>query len=380
MRGSLRGISWNHTRGYVPLVATAQRFEDLFEGVEISWDKRSLREFGDLSVAELIAKFDLLVIDHPHVGHLASHRSLIPLDRYFGQESLDDLRRNAVGKSFDSYRFDGSIWALPLDAAAPVSSARADLMKEHGVQPPQTWQELLGLARQGFVAVPATPVDSLMNFFMLCCSLGESPFECEDRVVGDDVGIEALHLLRELIRACSPECLVRNPIQTYGEMVLHRGAFYCPFAFGYSNYSRTGYAPAELEFGDLVTLNGRPLQSTLGGAGIAVSATSSNIDLAVDYLAWVVSLRTQRSLYFEAGGQPGDRRVWQDNDINRRCNNFFSNTLPVLDRAYLRPRYDGYVQFQNEASVLVHDHLSRGGDPERTLHDMNKVQAKSLAS
>ncbi len=42
----LRGITWNHSRGYVSVVATAQRFCELHPQVAISWDKRSLQEFA----------------------------------------------------------------------------------------------------------------------------------------------------------------------------------------------------------------------------------------------------------------------------------------------------------------------------------------------
>jgi hypothetical protein len=31
----LRGITWNHSRGFVPMVATAQRFSELNPSVEI---------------------------------------------------------------------------------------------------------------------------------------------------------------------------------------------------------------------------------------------------------------------------------------------------------------------------------------------------------
>jgi multiple sugar transport system substrate-binding protein len=34
---SLTGITWNHTRGYLPLVAVAQRFADRDPGIEIVW-------------------------------------------------------------------------------------------------------------------------------------------------------------------------------------------------------------------------------------------------------------------------------------------------------------------------------------------------------
>jgi multiple sugar transport system substrate-binding protein len=43
----LRGITWNHTRGLLPLVATAQRFNETHPELQVSWDKRSLQEFAD---------------------------------------------------------------------------------------------------------------------------------------------------------------------------------------------------------------------------------------------------------------------------------------------------------------------------------------------
>lgn len=64
----LRAITWNHTRGYLPMVARAQRFSELHPEIEIDWDKRSLQEFADFPVSKLAQQFDLLVIDHPFCG------------------------------------------------------------------------------------------------------------------------------------------------------------------------------------------------------------------------------------------------------------------------------------------------------------------------
>ena len=33
----LRGITWNHSRGFVSVLATAQRFSEMRPGVEITW-------------------------------------------------------------------------------------------------------------------------------------------------------------------------------------------------------------------------------------------------------------------------------------------------------------------------------------------------------
>ena len=48
----LKGITWNHTRGLLPMVATSQRFTELNTGIEISWEKRSLQDFADASIED----------------------------------------------------------------------------------------------------------------------------------------------------------------------------------------------------------------------------------------------------------------------------------------------------------------------------------------
>ena len=131
----------------------------------------------------------------------------------------------------------------------------------------------------------------------ICCAagLGEDPFAKPGCLVSPQVGAQALQLLRDLIVLCSPECLSRNPIQTYRRMATSEDAAYCPFAFGYSNYSRAGYLPASLRFGDLVTLYGRSLRSTLGGAGLAISARCRNLPWALQFLEYTASGSCQQN-------------------------------------------------------------------------------------
>lgn len=129
MNTTLRGITWNHTRGFLPMVATAQRFEKLHPEVRIVWEKRSLQEFADAPIAKLAYDFDLLlVIDHPSVGEAAGF--LLTLDEHVPPDFLKDQASASVGPSYKSYDWDGHLWALPTDAAAPVSCHRPDLLAE----------------------------------------------------------------------------------------------------------------------------------------------------------------------------------------------------------------------------------------------------------
>lgn len=358
----LRGITWNHTRGFLPMVATAQRFHEMHPHVRIEWSIRSLQAFADEPLSKLARAFDLLVIDHPSIGAAAAQGLLAPLDSALDHEFLCSQAAHSVGASHRSYAYNGRQWALAIDAAAPISGWRPDLLAKAAVRLPSTWDELLSLARQGLVALPGLAIDSLMHLYMLCAALGEAPFLHPGRWISQDIGTGALQLLRELLQLCDPACMDRNPIRTWELLASSDRIAYCPFAYGYSNYCREGYAPHILEVGNLPYFDAHtPLRSVLGGAGLAISSCCAHQSLAAEYARFVASPGCQQSLYFDAGGQPGHRSAWLGETINQRCNGFFTRTLVTLDNALLRPTFDGYMCFQDSASPLVHHYLVHGG-------------------
>jgi len=353
----LKGIAWNHTRGFLPVVATAQRYEELHPEVRIIWEKRSLQAFADMPMNELAARYDLIVMDHPHTSMAASQGLLLPFNEWLSPAFLDDQANNSVGQSHVSYQFKGKQWTLVTDAAAPVSTWRPDLVEKYNISLPQTWEQLLDLAKSGYVSLAAYPIDLLMHTYMLVEALGHPPFSTEEGIGPEELVAVALEHLRELTSYCEEECFERNPIMTAEFMASEAGerrATYCPFAYSYSNYSRLGYAQRVLHAGDLVSFEGRLLRSTLGGAGLAVSAATKQPERCMDYCRFSASSGIQRGIYFDAGGQPGHRSAWLDIELNRRSSNFFAATLPVLDRAICRPQHLGYMRFQDAASPLAH--------------------------
>src|SRR4051794_23454897 len=75
----LRGITWEHPRGYNCMVAAAAAYAQV-TGVEVKWEHRSLQAFADAPLDRLVASYDLLVIDHPHVPGAVASGLLAPLD------------------------------------------------------------------------------------------------------------------------------------------------------------------------------------------------------------------------------------------------------------------------------------------------------------
>ena len=156
---------------------------------------------------------------------------------------------------------------------------------------------------------------------------------------------------------------------------------YCPFIYGYSNYARPGYARKILAFGATVAVKPGVAPSTmLGGTGLAISALSENRQTAIEYLKFVADPTTQRGIYFQSGGQPGHRSAWLDPDVNRAASGYFSATLPSLDAAFVRPRYAGYVHFQDRAGLPIHSFLCNGGSTGAVLDQLNALYRESIAT
>lgn len=374
----LHGITWNHTRGFLPLVATAQRFEETHPGIRITWEKRSLQAFADAPLEVLATKFDLLVIDHPHAGVAAAGGFLLPLDEHLPSSFLADQVAHQVGRSHDTYGYGGHQWALAIDAATPVASWNP--VKLQGQKVPKTWDDLLNLAANGSVAVPAIPIDSLMNWYSLCADIDTSLFATTDRLVDPFVGAEALRHLVQLVKACPPACLECNPITIYEALCdPYDPAAYCPFAYGYANYAQPGFAKVSLEFGSPPSApSGRPLRTILGGTGLSISSRTAHREAALAYSQFVADPAVQSGLYVRAGGQPGHRTAWTDPVADRWVNGYFSATIETLDRAYHRPRYNSYMYFQDEASPVLHSALRGELPAEDVVEKMNQLYLESL--
>src|SRR4029077_20480728 len=126
---------------------------------------------------------------------------------------------DSVGPSWESYWYQGGLWALPIDAATQVASYRPDLLE----QIPHTFDQVLNLAGKArslgkSIVVPACPTDAISLFFTLSANLGYPIAENSEVFVEHEVGREVLDRLHALISVAHPGSLDWNPIQAYDFM------------------------------------------------------------------------------------------------------------------------------------------------------------------
>ena len=369
-------MTWNHPRGYDPMVACSRIWESE-TGVRITWDKRSLQDFEAFPVDELAREYDLIVIDHPHVGQITVENCLLPLDVPGREAEREALSAGSVGPSYDSYHWGGHQWAFPIDAASQVQAFRPDRL----AFAPVRWSEIVELARAGHVTMPLRPPHSLMALFSLAGNLDRSGTAFDTGELFDpEAGARAYDLLAELFAIMDRRCIEMDPIAVFEEMAQpESSAWVCPLIYGYVSYATAGFRPARLGFADIPAAGTHgPAGTALGGTGIAVSAFGKHPGHATDFAYWIASGEVQRGPYAKAGGQPGHAAAWDDPEVNADAGSFYRNTRATLQSAWVRPRHNGYMRLQDMAAQRLNEGLEQREKAALVITEINNAYLASL--
>ena len=227
------GLTWDHPRGYRALEAAAARDPDKV----IAWARQPLEGFESHPIADLASRYDLLVLDHPHIGEAIAENCLQPIEDFFSSEEIDAWATGTIGRALDSYRWDGRHYALPLDVATQVMARDPDRVPEA----PDTWDDVLRVSTRHPVALSLAGPHAILTFFSLCLSLGEEPGG-ED-LVSDAVAMEAFGRMRHLRESAPAGSEKLNPIGLLEAIASRSGIALVPLVFGYVNYAAADARP-----------------------------------------------------------------------------------------------------------------------------------------
>ncbi|WP_292905026.1 extracellular solute-binding protein [Niveispirillum sp.] len=371
-----RGLTWDHPRGYNALAAAAAALDPVQDGLTLSWDRHSLEGFEQHPIADLCRRYDLIVLDHPHVGEAVAGEGLLPLEDLFDAGEIAAWGRDVIGPCLRSYHYAGWHWALPLDAATQVMAVRPDLMDG---PVPETWAQVLDLAARRPVALSLAGPHAVLSFQSICTALGEPPAQADPELfVGRRTGMEALDLMARLA-ATSPLAVANlNPIGILGAMAAGTEVALCPLIYGYVNYTRARPGQAPLRFANAPRQEpgGRP-GSTLGGTGIGISRNARVTPALLDHLRWLMAPGTQAGFIPDHDGQPSLRGAWADPGVNGRWGDFYCATADTLENAFVRPRHPGAIAFQTAASAVIRMALSDRRPHADIIDDLQSLYTAS---
>jgi multiple sugar transport system substrate-binding protein len=368
MTDVLDGLTWEHPRAWRGLEAACASVPE----VTVRWQRQSLAGFEHEPVAQLARRFDLLVVDHPGLGAAITGDALVPVAEVVEAVELAGWRAESVAATWSSYSVDDVLWALPLDAATQATVHRADLLAE----PPSRWEDVADLARSKPVALClGGPHAGLLLLAMAAERRpGRTTLFDADRTAA------AVDLLRQLWRCVDREASGLDPIGLHDLLATTDELACCPLTYTYAVYGSAGtgrplsWSPAPT-FGTA----GWESASVLGGTGLAVSARALDRPEALRAVVRrLMDPRIQLDVVAPLGGQPAVRTVWDSAATDAAVNGHYTRTRESLDGAYVRPRHDGWIAFQDELSHRVREALTTATPAAQVAAGLETAYAESL--
>jgi multiple sugar transport system substrate-binding protein len=219
------------------------------------------------------------------------------------------------------------------------------------------------------VALPLYPSDAILSLLSISADLRST-----DGLWAE----EAVEILVELVRLVDQRSFQLNPPGLLDLMASTSAdvPVYAPLLFGYTNYQRPDARGRRLRFCQPPSVGERPA-AVLGGAGLAVSASSKQAHEAAAFAAWIAGADVQRTVVLGNNGQPASRSVWLDPAADEVVGGFFSGTRATIESSYLRPRFVWWPAYQEAAGIRLTEALRRG-DAASAIHaDLNHALDKA---
>lgn len=359
----LTGMTWDHPRAHTCLVAASKAYEAR-TGVQIAWHKRSLQAFADEPIETLASTYDLVILDHPHVGQIAQSGCLRALPAMPSEASL--------GGSVESYVWNDQTWAWPIDGACQMAVQRA----ETTVPFPHHWDAILNEDAERYrLLTPLLPVDAFDMMLTLIASRGEEGLPLSPgEFCLQHHGVLALKVIKRLFKLGPSEAVGWNPVTVLEALSQNDDFAASPCLFGYINYARPGFRAHQLIYVDLpVFQDTQRRRSILGGAGIGVSARRDHGTIAEDFAAWVTSPEVQGGLYLHNEGQPAHPGAWTANQSEPTYAGFLKGGFETMRTAWTRPRDVWFLHFVDDICDIFPSFFLKDQDEDAFLTDLNRL-------
>ncbi|MDI5892720.1 ABC transporter substrate-binding protein [Halomonas rhizosphaerae] len=315
---------------------------------------------------------DVMQIDVVWPGLLANH--LLDLSETLGEDAAEGHFEAII----ENNTIDGRLVAMPWFTDAGVLYYRKDLLEEHGVEAPGTWEELTEIATEiqaaereagndrmwGFVFQGRAYEGLTTNALEWVASYGGGTIvDAEGEITIDNAqAAEALDLAASWIGKISPEGALNyteeeaRGIFQSGNAVFMRN---WPYAWSLAQ-SEESDVRDKVGVVKLPSADGQESAATLGGWNLAVSRYTENPELAADLVAFLTGEAEQKRRAIEGAYNPTLASLYEDEEVLDAVP-FFGTLYDTFTNAVARPSAatgDNYGRVSNSFFNAVHQVLS----------------------
>lgn len=370
------------------LFGDPEPFEALLAGFERSSGLRVRREalpassdeqhlFYAINLQARSQEFDVLALDTIWVAEFAHAGWLRELDNLVAPGDRADL----FAAPLSSVTWRGRIYALPWFADAGLLYYRRDLLAQHGLAPPRTWEDLAAAARIVRRAQPALHgyVWQGKQYEGLVCNALEFVWSHGGGLDPAQAGAAArgLAFMRALVADGVTPSFVTTLTEEPARVIFGRGGalFLRNWPYAWRLLEREASAVrGRVGVSVLPHASGQTAAATLGGWHLGVNAFSARPEAAERLAAFLAAAPAQRVLAAAYGYNPPRRSLYEDAGL-AATQPVIASLGAVIEAARPRPVSPHYVALSQTLQAEFSAVLTGTRAPERALAAIRRANA-----
>ncbi|MBL1201975.1 MAG: ABC transporter substrate-binding protein [Nostoc sp. ZfuVER08] len=320
--------------------------------------------------------YDLVNMDVIWTSKFAAAGWLLPLDDRISQQELTAFSP----KDVEGGRYQNKLYRIPMRSDVGMLYYREDLLKEAGLQPPETFEDLMRISQvlqkqkkvnwgyvwqgrqyEGLVAMFAEVLKGFGGFWVNPDTL--------------QVGLDKPETLQaiEFLRSTISQGVSPPGVTTYQEEDTRRlfqsgqVAFLRSWPYAWPLAQAKGSAiQGKIAIKPMVHAPGKTGAACLGGWGIGIAKSSKHPEEAWKAIQYFTSEEAQRRFILSAGYVPSRRNLFTNPEIVAQYPHY-PQLLEVVDNAVLRSPIAQYAQTSDILQRYLSAALSGRISPESAM-------------
>lgn len=271
----------------------------------------------------------------------------------------------------------GSLFGIPFGSETSVLAYRKDIFEKHGIDVPETYDELLDVACRipeleegmgGMASRAASGHQASHAFLLHLAPLGGRVFDDKwNPIINNKAGVAAANALKTIVD-CGPEgSETFGPAEAAASFKQGRSAMFMDsiaFAAGFEDPSQSKVAG---KVGYALHPEGVRRGSQTGGFGIAIPRNAQNKEAAFLLMQWLTSKKGDLMVAME-GGNPSRFSTYENEALNEKYpySATFGEALKYADPDW-RPIIPTWGKINADIGTSMSKVLTEDLDPQEAL-------------
>jgi multiple sugar transport system substrate-binding protein len=331
--------------------------------------------------------YDLVYLDIAWVQKFAAAKWLKPLNDFIDENELNDYLKGDV----EGGKYQGKLYRMPFRSDGGMLYYRSDLLAENGYNPPNTFSELIEIAKDlqnknvakwGYLWQGKQYEGLSAMFVEILKGFGAYWVNPDTNEVGLDSpeAINGVKFLLETIETGISPAGVTTYTEEETRRIFQNGDSIFlrnwPYVAGLASQSEIA---GKFALKPMVHLPNQQSGSCQGGWGFGISVSTSHPQEAWRVIEFFSSEESQREIVLATGYVPSRKSLFNDEQIVSRYP-YYPDLLKVVESSVLRPPIPQYAQASDILQRYLSAALTKTMTPEKAMQKAAQETRRLLNS